>query len=169
MHYKYCPVCSRELVKQERFGHLHSVCPDNECGFVLFLDPKVVAVAIVEQDGKLLLGKRNINPGKGLWNFPGGYMDRGERVEDAILREVKEETNLDIILTGLLGVYSSTGVDQIVIVYRAVPTANSPTMQPQVSEVTELAFFSPDELPPMAFATESQMLADWKAVQAKSS
>ncbi len=163
MNYKYCPQCSRELEKREKFGRERLACPSYECGFVLFADPKVVAVVLLEKDGRLLLGRRNIEPAKGLWTFVGGYVDQGERVEEAALREVKEETNLDVELGELLGVYSQTGVAQILIVYLADIKAGSAGMQPQVEEVSELAFFPPDGLPELAFPGDGQIMRDWLA------
>ena len=163
MDYKYCPMCSRELTNQEKFGQLRQVCPDRACGFVHFLDPKVVAVVLVEQGDKILVGRRNIEPGKGKWSFPGGYVDRGERVEDAARREVKEETNLDIRLSNLLGVYSETDSPQILVVYRATIEPTSDPIRPQLEEVSELAFFSLAEMPRLAFNSEGRILTDWQA------
>ena len=66
-------------------------------------------------DGGLLLVQRAIHPSYGKWVFPGGYVDRGEALEAAAIREVKEESGLDVRLTRLLGVYSSPGYPVILI------------------------------------------------------
>lgn len=156
----YCPRCGKKLIEQERFGAIRQTCPDRACGFIHFLDPKVVAVVLVEHAGKLLLGRRNIDPGKGLWSFSGGYVNRGERVEAAALREVKEETNLDIELGDLLGVYSEVGNPVVLIVYRG-HAASIEKLRPQDDEVMELAFFSPNAIPELAFPYDDNIVAAW--------
>lgn len=70
----------------------------------------MLVAVVVRREGKFLLGRRNIDPGKGMWSFFGGYVDRGEKVEDAAIPEVKEETNLDVQLEGLIGIYSEQGI-----------------------------------------------------------
>ena len=114
---RYCPVCAHCLVEQDVGGVLRPVC--SACSFIVFLDPKVVAVVVVWHEGKFLLGKRSIEPGKGKWSFFGGYVQRGEKVEEAAMREVKEETNLDVQIEGLIGVYSERGDPHVLIVYQA--------------------------------------------------
>src|SRR5207237_10743639 len=115
--FRYCPVCAHCLVEQDVGGVLRSVC--SACSFIVFLDPKVVAVVVVWHEGRFLLGKRSIEPGKGKWSFFGGYVERGEKVEEAAMREVKEETNLDVRLEGLTGVYSTRADPHVIIVYQA--------------------------------------------------
>lgn len=161
----YCPRCGKKLVEKEKFGEVRQCCPDPECGFIHFLDPKVVAVVLVEHQGKLLLGRRNIDPGKGLWSFSGGYVNRGEKVEAAALREVKEETNLDIELGDLLGVYSEAANPVVLIVYRG-KASSIETLRAQDDEVMELAFFKPHEIPPLAFPFDENIVTAWiKAVE----
>src|SRR5579884_3519432 len=159
--FKYCPVCATGLVEKSIDHVRRSVCP--ACNFILFLDPKLVAIVVVQHAGKLLLGRRNMEPGKGLWSFFGGYVDRGEKIEEAAIREVKEETNLDVQLEGLLGIYSERGDPHILIVYQAsVSNDQVNTMAGQAEEVSELAFFPLEKLPPLAFPVDAQILQDWK-------
>jgi ADP-ribose pyrophosphatase YjhB (NUDIX family) len=122
----------------------------------------------VAHDNKILLGKRNINPGKGMWSLPGGYVNRAEKVEDAAIREIKEETNLDIKLVAdaLLGVYSATGSPHVLIVYQAeITSSEMAQLANQPEEVSELAFFGLDALPNLAFMFEEQILAAWSKRQ----
>ncbi len=156
----YCPRCGNKLVEKEKFGDVRQVCPDGSCGFIHFLDPKVVAVVLVEYEGRLLLGRRNIDPGKGLWSFSGGYVNRGEKVEAAALREVKEETNLDIELGELLGVYSEKDNPVVLVVYRG-QAGSIETLHAQDDEVMELAFFLPSEIPTLAFPFDENIVAAW--------
>ena len=64
------------------------------CGHIVYYDPKVASAMILERDGKVLLVRRGTEPGLGLWSLPGGYVDRGEVVEEAAVREVWEETGM---------------------------------------------------------------------------
>src|SRR5438105_14936126 len=109
-------MCAAPLVEKHIFNIVRQACP--ECGFILFLAPKLVTVVVVEHEGKILLGRRNMNPAKGMWSFFGGYVDRGEKGEEATVREVKEETNLDVRLEGLIGLYSERGNPHRLIAYR---------------------------------------------------
>jgi 8-oxo-dGTP diphosphatase len=157
--FKFCPRCATPLSEQTRFGAVRQICPN--CDFIFFADPKVVTVVLIEQAGKILLGKRNIEPGLGLWSFPSGYVNRGEAVELAAVREVKEETNLDVRLTGLLGVYSEMDNPIILIVYRAEIINDLSELQADIDEVSELAFFDLKHLPELAFPFDKRILEDW--------
>lgn len=158
--FKYCPLCATPLVEKDIYHALRSACP--ACNFIHFLDPKLVIVVVVEYEGKLLLGLRNIDPGKGLWSFVSGYVDRGEKVEEAAIREVEEETNLDVQLDKLLGIYSQNGNPHVVIGYRASVVNNDISkMVGQPDEVSELAFFTGEEMPDLAFPMDKLILHDW--------
>ena len=107
--------------------------------------------------------RRNINPGKGMWSFFGGYVDRGEKVEDAAIREVKEETSLNVHLEKLIGVYSATESPHVLIAYEASVVDNEiSTLAAQDEEVSELDLFSWEEIPELAFPFDSQILRDWR-------
>ncbi|GHO44338.1 NUDIX domain-containing protein [Ktedonospora formicarum] len=156
---KYCPVCATLLIEKELFNARRLACEN--CGFIFFLNPKVVVVVVIQRNGRFLLGKRNIDPGKGKWGFTGGYVDQNESVEEAALREVKEETNLDIQLEGLIGVYSQHGSPHIIIAYQGrILDNNIQNLTPQVEEVSELGFFAPDTLPDLAFPSNRSILRD---------
>jgi ADP-ribose pyrophosphatase YjhB (NUDIX family) len=125
-----------------------------------------VVVVVVQYLDKLLFARRNIEPGKGLWNFCGGYVDRGETVEDAAIREVKEESNLDIELGNLIGVYSEAGDSHIVIAYEAqIDEHQVDCLAAQPEEVGELAFFRWEELPTFAFPVHHRILQDLKRLK----
>jgi ADP-ribose pyrophosphatase YjhB (NUDIX family) len=115
---RFCPLCGGPLVKEHvpPDHHEHPVC--TRCRFVFYLNPKVVAATIPEDRGRLLLTRRSINPGRGKWTFPGGFVDYGESTEDAAVRETLEETGLRVRLAGLVGVYSYTDAP-VIVVYRA--------------------------------------------------
>ena len=91
----------------------------SECGFIFYQDPKLVACSIVEVDKRIILLKRSIMPAKGMWVVPGGYVDRGEVLESAAMREALEECGIEIKITDLLGVYSYPGLTEVVVFYIA--------------------------------------------------
>jgi 8-oxo-dGTP diphosphatase len=158
---RFCPLCatslSREAVPPDQ--REQAVCP--RCRFVFYLNPKVVAGTIPEQDGCVLLTRRAINPGHGLWTFPGGFVDFGETVTDAALRETFEETGLRVDLGGLLNVYSYPGAP-VIIVYRARVLGG--TLTP-CAENDALQWMKPDEIPwdALAFPSTREALRDWVA------
>jgi ADP-ribose pyrophosphatase YjhB (NUDIX family) len=160
---RFCPLCAAPLVR-------HAVPPDQReqavcstCRFVFYLNPKLVAGTIPEQDGRLLLTRRAINPGRGLWTFPGGFVDFGETVTDAALRETVEETGLRVDLTGLLNVYSYPG-SPVIIVYRARVTGGALCC---CSENDALEWMKPSEIPwdALAFPSTRDALREWVALQ----
>ena len=155
----FCQRCGHALADEEIENRVRPHCPS--CGYVVFLDPKIAAVVLVSTDGKLVLVRRGMEPAIGRWSFPSGYVDRGEVVEDAAIREVKEETGLDVDLAGLVGLYSRTDYPVVLAVYSAGVVGGSLRAG---SEVQEVALFPPDELPPLPFPHDDQILEDWKAL-----
>ena len=132
-------------------------CPN--CGYAAFYNPKPVAGAIPrEADGRVWLLRRGFDPAAGLWTFPGGFVDLGESVEDAARREAKEELEIDVELTGLVGVYSRPEDRVVLIVFDAVAHG-----APQATdEAPEVRAFAPAELPwdELAFWSTRQALRD---------
>jgi ADP-ribose pyrophosphatase YjhB (NUDIX family) len=162
----FCLQCGTALVARRQEDRDRPTCP--ACGFIHYLDPKVaVAVVLGDKDG-VLLGRRRIDPGKGLWSFPAGYVNRGEVLEEAAVREVLEELGLVVRLTGLVGVYSERGEPVVLVVYAGEIEAGEPS--PDGHEVSEVRRFPVDALPDgLAFPHDRRVLADWKrAVQAGS-
>ena len=155
----FCQRCGHSLTRKKIEGKTRPYCPS--CGYIVFLDPKVAAVVLVSMDGKLVLVQRDIKPALGHWAFPSGYVDRGEVVEDGAKREVREETGLDVQLDGFVGLYSSANSPVVLAVYSAHP-AGGKLIAGQ--EVQQVALFSPDELPPLPFPHDYQILEDWKAL-----
>lgn len=89
------------------------------CDFIDYQNPKIVAGSVVEKDGKILLCKRAIEPRKGYWTLPAGYMELGESVEDAARREAQEEALADIEIDRVLAVYSVQRIGQVQVMFRA--------------------------------------------------
>ena len=112
-------------------------CP--HCGYGAYYNPKPVAAAIPgHTDGRIVLLKRGFEPGKGLWTFPGGFVDLGESVEEAAAREIEEEIEVEARDRGLVGVYSRPDDRVILIVYEATIT-QAPQTTPEATEVEAFA------------------------------
>jgi ADP-ribose pyrophosphatase YjhB (NUDIX family) len=154
--YRFCPRCGdgleRRLLKDGEPERL--VCA--ACGFVFYLDPKVAAGTICQVDGGVVLLRRAIEPQLGKWVFPGGFVDRGESVHDAAVRETLEEVNLRVRLTGILDVYSFSGHDVAVVVYAADVIGGSLRAG---DESLEAEAFAPERIPWHDLAFESTRLA----------
>lgn len=119
---RFCPLCGGGLERRavDAYGRLEAVCAP--CTFVFYLNQKVVACAIPVEDGRILLTRRAIHPAHGKWTFPGGYVDWGEPVHAAAVRETLEETGLSVDLGALLGVYSYADSPVVVVVWEAQVT-----------------------------------------------
>jgi ADP-ribose pyrophosphatase YjhB (NUDIX family) len=137
-------------------------CP--VCSHVHYLDPKLAACVIFRVGGGVFLLRRAIEPGYGRWTFPGGYVDRGETVEAAAVRETREEAGVGVRLVDLLGVYSYRGQEAVILVYRGEVVDGAPRA---LSESLEGASFADDEIPwdELAFFSTSEALRDYLAVE----
>ena len=160
--YRFCPRCGGSLGWRAPKAAEPPRLVCQACGFVFFLDPKVATGAIFSLDGGILLVQRGIEPSYGKWVFPGGYVDRGESLEAAAIREVKEESGLDVRLTRLLGVYSSPGNPVILIAYVGEVTGGSIQVD---EEGLDARVFAPTEIPwgELAFPSTSQVIRDYLA------
>jgi ADP-ribose pyrophosphatase YjhB (NUDIX family) len=123
------------------------------CGFVFYLDPKLAVGTIITDDrNRVVLVRRAIEPGYGKWVFPGGYVDRGEEVQAAAVREAREETGLDVQLDRLINVYSYAGRVPVIIVYAATMIGGCLGCD---DEGLEAKFFEPETIPWEALAFRS--------------
>jgi ADP-ribose pyrophosphatase YjhB (NUDIX family) len=117
--YRFCPRCGGGLEKRHVKANEPRRLVCQRCSFIFYQDPKVVAGTVFTLDGGIVLLKRGVEPGLGKWVFPGGYVDRGESVQAAAVRETKEESQLDVKLGSLLNVYSYSGSANVIVVYTA--------------------------------------------------
>jgi ADP-ribose pyrophosphatase YjhB (NUDIX family) len=93
------------------------VCTD--CGWIHYVNPKIVVGAVCLWQDKILLCKRAIEPRLGYWTIPAGYLEERESTEHGAIREAMEEAGADIELEGLLGLYNIPRISQVQIIYRA--------------------------------------------------
>jgi ADP-ribose pyrophosphatase YjhB (NUDIX family) len=115
--YKFCPQCGGALEKRLLKAGEPERLVCRACGFVFYIDPKLAAIALVPLDGGVVMVRRGIDPGYGLWVVPGGFVDVGEQVEEAVVRETLEETHLQVKVARLLNVYSYRDSPTVVVAY----------------------------------------------------
>ena len=154
----YCPACSNLLY--ERFIHEAIRIACLNCDYVYFKDPKVAVGGLVEdEEGRLLFTLRDHDPQMGMWALPSGFVDSGEELEQAIVREIREETGIETSVEFLLGVFSQVGNPVIYIVY-CLHWVGGDLMAG--SEAKEVRFFPADELPPPAFPSDTDIIKAWR-------
>jgi 8-oxo-dGTP diphosphatase len=153
----FCAACGSPTEERIVEGSSRPIC--TTCGQVVYLDPKLAVAVLIARDGRILLGKRGPGtrePGK--WSFPAGFVERGERVERAAAREAREETGLDIVVGGLIGLYSSEGETVVLAVYEATATVGEPCAG---DDLTEVGWFAASDLPELAFPRDQRILDAW--------
>ena len=153
---RYCQRCGAAVEQRDIHGRLRPVCP--RCRYTYFADPKLAAVVVVQIGGRIVLQRRAIDPGAGLWTFPGGFVDRGEDVAAAAAREVHEEVRLHVTDVRLLGVYADPGETVVLVAYHARADGQTPVAGDESSDV---GLFDPRAVPPLAFPRDPRVLADW--------
>lgn len=114
--------------------------------------PRITVDVIIERDDRILLIKRKNEPFVGQWALPGGFVEYGEGTEDAIIRESKEETGLDITIKTLLGVYSKPGRDPRGHVISICYVATSKGEEKGGSDASDAAFFTPAKIKKLKLA-----------------
>jgi ADP-ribose pyrophosphatase YjhB (NUDIX family) len=166
VEYRFCPRCGggleRRVIKTSEPKRL--VC--QACSFIFYQDPKVVAGTVFTLDGGIVLLKRGVEPALGKWVFPGGYVDRGESVREAAIRETKEESQLDVRLSSLLNVYSYPHSPNVIVVYTAEVIGG---VLEAADESVEARIFSPGEVPwnELAFDSTKDALGDYIKIYLK--
>ena len=159
--FRFCPVCGGALESRslKNGDPARLVC--TACGFVFYLDPKLaVGTIITDEQNRVVLVRRAIEPGYGKWVFPGGYVDRGEEVQAAAVREAREETGLDVRLDRLINIYSYAGRVPVIVVYAATMIGGCLGCD---DEGLEARFFEPETIPwqELAFRSTHEALREF--------
>lgn len=155
----YCPMCGAKLEPQERMGTVRPVCPS--CDHTVYFDPKVAVAVCILHDDRLLLIRRGIEPMRGYWAMPAGFMDYDEDPASAARREVLEETGLHVHIDSLLEVIYTPddgGLADIVIVYAA--SINGGTLQAD-DDADDVAWFGKADVPEVAFLPTQTIVRRW--------
>jgi len=159
---RYCLKCGSELITKKVGDKPRRTC--SNCNYIHFTDPKVGVGILVISEGKVLLVKRGFNPELGKWSIPAGFLDYGEDPQKAAVREVLEETNLEVKIFGLLDVYYNQealtqGGASIFILYHAE------LRQGEIragDDAEEAAFFELSALPELAFSSTKEAIFKWR-------
>jgi ADP-ribose pyrophosphatase YjhB (NUDIX family) len=144
-----------------------SVCA--ECGYVAYENPKVVVGSVIAADGHILMCRRAIEPRKGFWTLPAGYLELGETLEEGAAREAMEEAEAAIAIDGILGVFSIARIGQVQVIFRArFAEAGSPAFAAG-PESEEVRLFAWDEIPwrDIAFPSVRWALHAWRSAEAE--
>ncbi len=148
----YCPLCATPLITRPVSDKPRRACPN--CHYIYFTDPKVGVGVFVVDDGKVLLVRRRMNPEKGKWSIPAGFLDSGEDPRETAVREAFEETNLRVKIEGLIDVYYNPVTQgpgaSVFILYRARLLGGELRAG---DDADDARFFHLGELPEIAFAS----------------
>ena len=143
--WRFCARCGSEVEHEE--GRVR--CP--ACGFIHYANSEPTASAIcVDERGRVLLARRADEPFKGYWDLPGGFLEEGEHPLEALRRELREETSLEVQPLDFVGVwmdryqYGTRTTSTLNLYWTARVLAGSPE---PADDVSELAWFAADELP----------------------
>lgn len=156
----YCVNCGAALVTRVIEGREMEACPND--AFVLWHDPKVSTAVVVEADGGIVLGRRSIEPGYGLWCLPGGFVNDDEDPAAAAVRECFEEISAAVEVTALIGVFHIAKTDapsMVGIAYKGrLVDGARPSAGP---EMLEVGVFPLDSLPSLAFSSHRTVVAEY--------
>jgi 8-oxo-dGTP diphosphatase len=162
MGFRHCPRCASRLIEAKLDGRMRLACSSSSCDFVYYHNPIPAAGAVIVENDRILLVRRAHPPRIGDWTIPAGFMEWDEHPTQTAIREVKEETGLDIELTGLFEVYSGRDDwrnNAVLILYLARRTGGE--LAPG-DDASEAVFFPFDATPGnIAFRSHRQALADY--------
>jgi ADP-ribose pyrophosphatase YjhB (NUDIX family) len=138
--WRFCPRCGEAIEKVEDRAECRA------CGYVGYANPVPATEAVCFDDqGRVLLGRRAVDPGAGLWDLPGGFLHEDEHPLDALRREIREETSLEIEAVDFLGFWLEPYDGRIVLCLTW--TARAEGEGRAADDLVELRWFPPDELP----------------------
>lgn len=160
VEYRFCPRCGGGLETRKLKDHEPKRLVCRQCSFIFYLDPKVVAGTLFTIENRVALLRRGVEPGLGKWVFPGGYVDRGESVQDAAIRETQEESHVNVKLSSVLDVYSYPRSPNVIVVYAAEVIGGELKAG---DESVEARTFSASEIPwdELAFHSTTDALKDY--------
>jgi 8-oxo-dGTP diphosphatase len=156
----FCIKCGSELELRVIEGRELEACRNDD--FILWRDPKVASAVVVEVEGGVVLGRRAIEPGYGLWCLPGGFANDDEHPAQAAMRECMEEIGAAVELTSLIGVYHVPKRDAnsiVGIAYRAQLVDGARLSAG--SEMLEVRVFPLDSLPALAFPSHRHVIDEF--------
>ena len=143
---KYCPRCGAELGWKLDGGRERPACQAEGCSFIHFGDFSIGCGGVVIRDNKALLIQRGINPNRGAWQIPGGYVEADEEILTAVEREVLEEAGVVARVSDVVGVRHAIAepVANIYVVFRLEPVSGEPRYDGE--ETIGAGYFSLEEM-----------------------
>jgi ADP-ribose pyrophosphatase YjhB (NUDIX family) len=159
----HCTRCGGLLVLGPVAGEERDRLSCASCGHIAYVNPRIVVTTIpITDEGHVLLIRRGLEPGRGLWAQPGGFLEVDETVTEGAIRETLEETGLHVTPGEIVGLYARLEAAVIVLVYEARITGGGARTSPEALEVRA---FPPGEIPwpEIAFRTTWYALSDWLA------
>ena len=159
----FCDQCGRLAEGGDPEAGVPPTCTDHGPRWRLIRNAPCAA-AVVVRDGLVLLGRRAREPFVGMWEVPGGFVERGEHPADAAVREVREELGIHVVLTGLVGIYlecSSRGESLLITCYAA--TTDDVDAVTDLDEVSEWGWFAPADIPLEMAGRHRLRIDDWLA------
>jgi len=161
--YKYCPRCGQGLSNAVLDGRMRLQCRNESCDFIYYHNPIPAAGAVVIKNDRILLVKRAVMPKVGWWCIPAGFMEWNEHPRDTAVRELKEETGIEIELMGIFEVYSGTDdprMNAVLILYLAEQVGGELSAD---DDAMDVRYFGFNELPEkIAFESHNQALKDYE-------
>jgi ADP-ribose pyrophosphatase YjhB (NUDIX family) len=160
---RYCSRCGGRLEFGPVEGEERSRFSCSVCGHVTYVNPRLVVTTLpVTERGEVMLIRRGIEPGRGLWAQPGGFLEVDETVREAAVRETLEETGLLVEPGEIVGLYSRVPAAVVVLAFEARIVGGAPRT---TTESLETRPFAPDAIPwpEIAFETSRDALRDWVA------
>ena len=160
---KHCSRCGAELAFGSVEGEDRDRLACSNCGFVAYVNPRLVVTTIpVTDEGQVVLIRRGIEPGRGSWAQPGGFLEIDETVNEAAVRETHEETGLLVEPSEIIGLYTRLEAAVVVLAFEARIIGGEMAPTPEALEVRA---FTPDAIPwsGIAFKTTYFALSDWLA------
>ena len=159
----FCPRCGHTLIDAEKYGRTRRIC--EQCGFIHFRDPKVAAIVVILQEGRMLLVRRSVWPEDGKWALPAGFIDYEEDPRDAAIREVQEETGLTVRITEVVDVlgHQKEGSASIALLFRGEVIGGTLTPGDDVDDTRFVALDEIADYPIAAFESTHLILERWRS------
>ncbi|MBN2183878.1 MAG: NUDIX hydrolase [Candidatus Krumholzibacteriota bacterium] len=159
--FRYCPYCGSTVQRSEEGGIERMKCPD--CDFVQYVNPAPAAgVLILDEYGQILLVKRAFEPYRGRWVIPSGYIEYDEEIRATAVRELKEETGLDVEIEGIHAIescFDDPRGNTILVLFKGKISGG--TLKAG-DDAGDAGFFPLDDLPSIGFECQRKIIADLK-------
>ncbi len=162
--HNYCPRCQTPLCTAHESHVTYKHCA--QCGYRHYQEPKVSVIARIVHAKRILLIQRAVNPNRGAWGFPGGFLNVNEMPITALQREVREETSLDIAVQTLLGIFPmegrGPGIPGIVLAYACICLSDPEDLRP-ADDAQQARWCTTHQMPtPIAFTSTRELIQQWQ-------